>query len=285
MMTTTPILRALAGLCLALLTVLPASAATTGWTELGEGARIRLIADNRVDEKGHTRLGLEIEMPRTVKTYWRQPGEAGLPLALDWKDTSGIAAAEVLWPYPLRESDLGFLEYVYYGDTTLPISVELEPGTSSLDIDLAITMGVCSEVCIPAQAEFSTTLDFDKPDRASAFRLDRAANLVPKPAPDDPAFAELGIAPSGEAVWVESKAGPTVNASLVISAQSNEFLFGTPQNGPHSDILEIPFLGYGKLEDLIGQPLGLTYLGTDGPLVVTRSLGRATMIDTGVRFD
>lgn len=284
-MTRTPIFRALVSLGLSLLTALPAAAVTTGWTELGEGARIRLIADNRLDENGHTRLGLEIEMPPTVKTYWRQPGEAGLPLALDWKGTGGIAATEVLWPYPLREKDQGFLEYVYYGDTTLPISVELDPGTSRLDIDLAITMGVCSEVCIPAQAEFSTTLDFNKPDRASAFRLDRATNLVPKPAPEDSTFAEVGIAPDGEAVWVKSTAGPSVNASLVISAQSNEFLFGTPQNGPHSDILEIPFLGYGKLEDLIGKPLGLTYLGTDGPLVVTRPLGRATMIDTVVRFD
>ncbi|WP_029041780.1 protein-disulfide reductase DsbD domain-containing protein [Cucumibacter marinus] len=284
-MTRTRIFGALVGLSMSLLAAMPAAAATTGWIELGEGARIRLIADNQLDDTGHTRLGLEIEMPPTVKTYWQQPGEAGLPLALDWKDTSGIATTEVLWPYPLREKDKGFLEYVYYGDTTLPILVELEPGTTRLDVDLAITMGVCSEVCIPAQAAFSTTLDFGKPDRASAFRLDRATNLVPKPAQEDPAFAQLGIAPSGEAVWVKTTAGRSVNASLVISAQSNEFLFGTPQNGPHSDILEVPFLGYGKLEDLIGQPLGLTYLGTDGPLVVTRPLGRATMIDTVVRFD
>ena len=59
-------------------------------------------------------------MPQNTKTYWRIPGETGIPTELDFTGSTGIAASTILWPYPTVDHVQGYLDYVYYGPTVLP---------------------------------------------------------------------------------------------------------------------------------------------------------------------
>ncbi len=57
----------------------PAHAAATAWQELAPDARVRLIASEQPVAGGKTFIAIELDMPETMKTYWRVPGETGTP--------------------------------------------------------------------------------------------------------------------------------------------------------------------------------------------------------------
>ena len=102
-------------LCLAILalsaTVLPLEAGETAWQELAPGVMVRLISAGEVDEAGKAWFALELDMPEDTRTYWRVPGEAGLPTELDFSGSSGIAGHTQHWPTPERDEAAGYLDY------------------------------------------------------------------------------------------------------------------------------------------------------------------------------
>src|SRR6476660_63422 len=81
----------------------PAIAAETPWQEIAPGVKLRLISNDTLRADGTTLAGLELDMPQSMKTYWRVPGEAGIPTELDFSGSSGVAGDQMLWPYPRIE--------------------------------------------------------------------------------------------------------------------------------------------------------------------------------------
>ena len=76
----------------------PAVAGETPWQELAPGAKARLISSDVLKADGTTMVGLELDMPTTLNTYWRVPGETGIPTQFDFGGSSGVAGHETLWP-------------------------------------------------------------------------------------------------------------------------------------------------------------------------------------------
>lgn len=263
-------------LSLVLLAVLasPVQAATTDWVDIGSDSRLRLVSDDILTADGATRIGIEIQLAPGTRTYWRVPGETGIPLQADFGGSSGVTAARVGWPYPVREVREGYLDHVYYGDLVLPVTIATEQGRDSVAIRATLALGVCSDICIPARADFELEVDFERPDRASAFRLDAAAAQVP--VADNqmpPLFGAVVAGVSDATILVESIAPSTVAASLIVDSDDPRWLFGPPQNGPHSGLLELPVLAGGAAADLIGGQLRLTYMTDTGPYELIREVG------------
>src|SRR5829696_5295044 len=76
----------------------------TAWAS-GLHSRVRLLAGG-LHEGGPARLaGIAFELDAGFKTYWRSPGESGLPPVFDWAGSENLASAEVLWPAPTRFED------------------------------------------------------------------------------------------------------------------------------------------------------------------------------------
>src|SRR3954465_8485498 len=91
-----------------------AAAAVAGeaspWIQ-GHHSRARLVAGGA---DGAARLAaVESVLGRGFNTYWRNPGESGLPQAFDWSASENVAMAEVLWPAPTRFEDAGGVSYGY----------------------------------------------------------------------------------------------------------------------------------------------------------------------------
>ena len=61
----------------------PACAGATAWQELAPGVKLRLVASDTLSADGTTLAALELDMPAGTKTYWRVPGESGIPTELD----------------------------------------------------------------------------------------------------------------------------------------------------------------------------------------------------------
>lgn len=246
----------------------------TPWQDLAPGVKARLIsADSEVGD-GTTMIALELDMPETVKTYWRVPGESGIPIDIDWTGSNGITQTEIVWPYPLAETKDGYLDYVYYGPIVLPIRVMLA-GEGAL-INAAITMGVCSDICVPAMASFSLAVDPSKPDRGQGLRIDQALAYAPRawdgaeaPIGDiwwDAAAHSLALSVTGEQL------DPT---SIIAATGDTDLVFGTPQKSPEPGIVFLPLLGKDDDGGLAGQTVEVIFMTGGKAYQVSRQLKAA----------
>ena len=248
---------------------LPACAGETAWQEVSPGVKLRLISSGQIKPDGTTLLGLEIDMPKTTKTYWRVPGETGLPTQLDFAGTPGVIQHEIVWPYPTRHESADYLDYVYFGPLVLPIAVTLAPGTTQ--VELSAMLGVCSDICVPAQAHFVLPLTDAAPDRVNGLRIRQAVAMAP--VPWEGAAGTIGnVDYDAEAGLLEVEIGGNEldPASLIATTGSGDPLFGTPQKSPEPNLVLIPVLGRSDDIDLNNQDVQLTFLTGMGAFEVTR---------------
>ncbi|MDH3196296.1 MAG: protein-disulfide reductase DsbD family protein [Hyphomicrobiales bacterium] len=132
-----------------------ALAAQSRW-DIGDFHRSRLLL---VPGEGTAlRGGLEIAMEEGWHTYWRVPGDAGIPPQLDFSASSNLADVTVSYPFPERYQDGSGLSLVYWGHVILPLRVE--PIDPELPVTLTVNalFGVCDVICIPAKTILSVTL-------------------------------------------------------------------------------------------------------------------------------
>lgn len=113
-----------------------------GWQER-DGARV---------------AGLRIRLAEGWKTYWRSPGEAGIPPRFDWSGSTNVAALGVVWPHPKAFTLNGLTSIGYTGDVILPIEVTPRDAAAPVRLRLGLEIGVCEDVCIPAVGTFGIEL-------------------------------------------------------------------------------------------------------------------------------
>src|SRR5690606_29931154 len=94
-------LRTFVSLICILSPALPAAAASSTWVKSGGGA-VRIVTSGLSDKEGLLRGAIEIRLEPGWKTYWRDPGEAGIPPRLHLSAASDASAAELLFPPPER---------------------------------------------------------------------------------------------------------------------------------------------------------------------------------------
>jgi suppressor for copper-sensitivity B len=135
-----------------------ARAAATAWVG-DKHAAARLVTAVEATGSGRTvDAGLEIRMAPGWHTYWRTPGDAGIPPAIDWTGSTNLARAEIAWPAPSRLSAHGLESYVYPDHALLPIAIELARPGESLSLRASVDYAACAEVCIPYHADLPLAL-------------------------------------------------------------------------------------------------------------------------------
>ena len=98
-----------------------------------------------------------MELAPGWKTYWRAPGDGGIPSQFDWSQSDNVAAADVIWPRPTVFRDHGMRSIGYVNEVIVPVEVTpAQPGDMSVHLELRF--GICKEVCLPANVTLSGTL-------------------------------------------------------------------------------------------------------------------------------
>lgn len=249
----------------------PAAAGETPWQEIAPGIKLRLISTGQIKANGTTLVGLEIDMPETSKTYWRVPGDTGLVTQLDFAGSTGVHDHQVLWPYPVRHETTDYLDYAYFGPTVLPVELTVDPG--SPHVELSAVLGVCSDICIPAQARFSLPLSDAAPDRPNGLRIRQALATTPMEWQGDPQpIGNVELLPGSNMLAVHVADPELDPASLIAATDSGEPLFGTPQKSPEPNLVLIPILGKADETALENQPIRLTFLTGMGAFEVKRTV-------------
>ena len=103
-------------------------------------------------------LGLELKLKPGWKTYWRSPGDAGLPPQLDWSQSANVAGATIAYPAPHRMTLLGLQTYGYEDHVVLPLDVEAKTPGAPLDAKASATVLVCEKICVPETFELALSL-------------------------------------------------------------------------------------------------------------------------------
>lgn len=153
---------------------LAASDMATDWID-EDFTSVRLIsAQTGTGGKETLRLGLEYELQPDWKIYWRSAGDAGFPPQLDWTGSQNVGEATILWPAPYRFSIFGLETFGYKDQIILPIDVTIPAPDQPVSIRLNVDYLVCSDICIPASADFN--LDIPATDSASTSGISTASS-------------------------------------------------------------------------------------------------------------
>jgi len=124
--------------------------------------------------------GLDMVLGEGWKTYWRSPGEVGIPPQIDWSGSENIADVDILWPAPERFTAFGIENFGYHDEVVLPLQIQLERPGEPVDLVAEVTMLMCSEVCIPQDFELSLSLPSGTGiDQSSADRIGTFVARVP----------------------------------------------------------------------------------------------------------
>lgn len=155
------------------------------------------------DGRGGYDVGVGIALPAGWHTYWRSPGDSGVPPVFDWSASENVAAFEVSWPAPGRYFDGFGTSVVYEGTVTLPVRVVAADPAAPVRLAVRLDYGYCKDICVPATAEFSADLDpAAARDEAAAASIAAARATVPVPeasaGPDAPRLVSLEVAGEGE---------------------------------------------------------------------------------------
>ena len=171
-----PIGGALAAALSLLLPGAPAFAAdafSTDWA-LAAKSQARLIAG------GGDLAGFEIALSPGAITYWRDPGDAGLPPTLDFSGSDNVASVEPEFPAPkrIKEAD-GGEAFGYDGSVVFPLRVKPRDPTKPATLKLNADFAVCEKVCLPAKAHLELTLP-SAPGSPLAGAIEAALATVPR---------------------------------------------------------------------------------------------------------
>lgn len=99
------------------------------------------------------RAGAEIRLSPGWKTYWRYPGDSGIPPHFDFSKSENLKSATVLWPAPLRFDDADGSVIGYKNSVTFPLHVVPRDPSKPVTLRLALDYAICEKICIPVHAK------------------------------------------------------------------------------------------------------------------------------------
>lgn len=140
-------------------------------------ASVHLHSGRAMDD-GSRKAALRVEMKPGWKTYWRNPGDAGIPPHFDWDGSTNLKAVAIAWPTPMVFDTYGSRTIGYEERMVLPLLLTPDNPAEPISIRLNFTYGLCREICIPAQQDIAMEIAPGAPEDGGYF-LDRAAATAP----------------------------------------------------------------------------------------------------------
>jgi DsbC/DsbD-like thiol-disulfide interchange protein len=148
------------------------------WQEDAHSA-VRLLAGSR---SGAVLLGgIALQLKPGWHTYWRTPGDSGVPPRFDFSKSDNVEAVTVLWPAPTKFDDgAGGISLGYHDQVVLPLRIVAKNTEKPVTLRADVNYAVCEKLCIPVQANLE--LSFNSVASTEDSALFTALDTVPKPA-------------------------------------------------------------------------------------------------------
>lgn len=114
---------------------------------------VRLIAGSRIAGAAEVRAGIEIKLKAGWHTYWRYPGDAGVPPRLDFDGSQNVKSIDVRWPAPRRLPEGDLTTIGYDRDVIFPLAIVPQDPAKPVRLQLKLDYAVCEKLCVPAEAK------------------------------------------------------------------------------------------------------------------------------------
>ena len=122
-------------------------------------ARISLIKDHSDFVPGTSiNIGLKVSMDKGWHTYWRNPGDSGGPIEIDWNLPKGFSVSDIKWPLPEKIEYPPLMTYGYEDFVIYPMVLSIPADYSDDYFEMNADILICADVCIPESGKISSTL-------------------------------------------------------------------------------------------------------------------------------
>ena len=109
-------------------------------------------------ENGSYMAAVDLTLAPGWKTYWRSPGDAGIPPTFDWSGSTNIKSVHIHWPAPQVFEANGMQTIGYHEHLVLPVEITPNDPARPVRLSVVMALGVCDEICLPAVVELSSDL-------------------------------------------------------------------------------------------------------------------------------
>jgi len=235
-----------------------------------EHSQVSLLAGKFADDRWSA--GVDIRLAPGWKTYWKVPGEAGVPPQFDWSASTNVSAVKLHWPAPARFSDPGGDVIGYKHRVVFPVDVTPSDPAKPVDLALDLHYAVCDEICIPVHAELAMTLNRNDIE-TGLFQtaIEEARQLVPGEA-GDISVDSLQVEKHGDGyALLVGLSGNGLGAETDILVEGpEEYFFAAPEpvkTAAGSSTWRLVVEGLDKADGLKDKQLTLTILSGKTRLV------------------
>ena len=202
--------------------------------------------------------GVEIKLdPRTI-TYWRNPGDAGVPPRFDFSGSTNMASVEVLYPAPNRISEANGEAFGYRDNVMFPVRAKAADPAKPATLVLKLDYAACERICIPARAQLSLTLPATA-IAAQQARIAAAEASVPRQITRAQALERVSLTREKAALRIIAR-DPA--AMTDIFAEVPEEYFAESKKQPDGSVL-VTLVQHPKDAKLPFGPLRLTMTGRE----------------------
>lgn len=264
----------------------PARAADASAWDGDARSAVRLIAASSPrDGSTSLRAGVEIRLASGWKTYWRYPGDSGVPPRFDFTQSSNIDSITLAWPYPQRFADGSGQSIGYTGNVIFPLRIVAKDPARPVSLKLQIDYAVCEKLCVPAEGSANLVLTNANNGLANDAPLAAAQARVPKPSAigggDSAGLAIRSVRQEGgeryPRIVVDVAAPPGERADLFVEGPTAEWALPLPApvaGGP-AGLQRFAF-------DLDGMPPGAS---ARGALLTLTATAGGSAIEAAARID
>lgn len=117
------------------------------------------VIDGGMTKRGTYQAALRLTLQDGWKTYWRAPGDSGIPPQIDWRGSRNLEDVSITWPTPEVFDQDGIRSIGYKHQLVLPVEITPKRPDQPVTLNGEIAFGMCKDVCIPGQLDFNRQLD------------------------------------------------------------------------------------------------------------------------------
>jgi thiol:disulfide interchange protein DsbD len=248
----------------------------------GRHVTVSLVSEDDAVQPGKPlTVGIRLQMQPGWHTYWRNPGDSGLPTRARWTLPAGFEAGEIRWPRPMRFKFGPVQSFGYEMEVVLPVEIKVPASAAGLEVRLAVHVDwlECQEACLPGKADLSLAL----PVRATARPGPQAALVAAARAllPATDSAWRFSAAPSGDAVvlTVQPPRGSSFDDAWFYPLLPHVLDHAKAQQavrGPAGYRITLTRDPNGTLPDRLQGVLALRAAGVERALVVDARMGANT---------
>ncbi|ABL68551.1 protein-disulfide reductase DsbD domain-containing protein [Paracoccus denitrificans] len=188
--------------------------------------------------QGHRMTALHLRLEPGWKTYWRSPGDAGVPPRFDWGGSQNLGEVRLMWPRPEVIESGGERTLGYHDELVLPIEIAPASHAAPVEPRAVVDFGICQDICVPVRVELQAGPPGPMPDpviEAAIARQPETSDRQPEcriarikdgmqvtatlPAADSARGDEVAMELADDEIWVSAPETHAVGNRLTAQAE------------------------------------------------------------------